>query len=64
MQPQGATLRLAVWSMLLASLFGLLIGICRISIQLLPRLLGGAYVEVMRNTPRDQVWYAVIQMKP
>ena len=45
------TLRLSFWSMLLAGLFGLVIGVCRISVQLLPRLLGGAYVELMRNTP-------------
>jgi len=45
------TLRLSLWSMLLAGLFGVVIGVCRISVSLLPRLVGGAYVEVMRNTP-------------
>ena len=45
------TLRLSLWSMVLALLFGMAIGIFRTSKSLLPRLLGGTYVELMRNTP-------------
>lgn len=45
------TLRLSAWSMLLACVFGVAIAVGRISTQLLPRLVSGAYVELMRNTP-------------
>jgi polar amino acid transport system permease protein len=45
------TLRLSLWSMLLAAIFGTVIGVLRSSVQLLPRLIGGTYVELMRNTP-------------
>jgi polar amino acid transport system permease protein len=45
------TLRLSLWGMLLASLFGIAVGLARTAIALLPRLLAGTYVEVMRNTP-------------
>ena len=45
------TIRLTVWGMALAAVFGTVIGLCRISPLLLPRLIGGAYVELMRNTP-------------
>jgi len=45
------TLRLSLWSMLLAACFGTVIGVLRSSVQLLPRLIGGTYVELMRNTP-------------
>ncbi len=45
------TLRLSLWGMLLASVFGVLIAVLRSSALLLPRLVAGAYVELMRNTP-------------
>ena len=45
------TLRLSLWSMALAALFGMVIAVLRSSAQLLPRLVGRAYVELMRNTP-------------
>ncbi len=45
------TLRLALWGMLLATLFGLAVGLARTARSLLPRLLAGSYVELMRNTP-------------
>src|SRR6185312_13684915 len=45
------TLRLAVWGMVLASVLGVIVGLARVSRNLLPRLLGAAYVELMRNTP-------------
>lgn len=45
------TLRLSLWGMLLASLFGIAVGLARTATALLPRLLAGTYVEVMRNTP-------------
>lgn len=45
------TLRLAVWGMLLATVFGLVVGLARTARPLLPRLLAGSYVELMRNTP-------------
>jgi polar amino acid transport system permease protein len=45
------TIRLSVWSMLLAGVFGTVIGVCRSAPLLLPRLIGRGYVEVMRNTP-------------
>ncbi|MGI4951676.1 MAG: amino acid ABC transporter permease [Janthinobacterium lividum] len=45
------TLRLAVWSMVLASILGGVVGLARVSRHLLPRWLGLTYVELMRNTP-------------
>ena len=45
------TLRLSLWSMALAAIFGMVIAVLRSSAQLLPRLVGRTYVEVMRNTP-------------
>lgn len=45
------TLRLAVWAMALSSVLGVAVGLARVSRDLLPRLLGGTYVELMRNTP-------------
>lgn len=46
-----ATIRLSIWATVLAALFGGVMGLCRISTRLLPRLLGGAYVEFVRNMP-------------
>ncbi len=45
------TLRLSFWGILLATLFGSVMGICRSSQRLFLRLVGGAYVESMRNLP-------------
>jgi polar amino acid transport system permease protein len=45
------TIRLSVWSMLLAVFIGFFIGLCRIAPQFFLRLLGRSYVEAIRNTP-------------
>jgi polar amino acid transport system permease protein len=45
------TIRLSVWGTLLATLIGTLMGLARTSQRLFYRLLGGAYVELVRNTP-------------
>lgn len=45
------TLRLSFWSMLLATLFGLIMGIARTRSRLLFRLMGFSYVELIRNIP-------------
>ncbi len=45
------TIRLAVWGMLLAAAIGTAVALLRNATLLLPRLAGGAFVEVMRNTP-------------
>jgi polar amino acid transport system permease protein len=45
------TLRLSLWSLVLAAIFGVVIAAGRIARGLLPRLVSGAYVELMRNTP-------------
>lgn len=45
------TFRLAIWSMLVASIVGVIIGVMRTSRGLFPRLVGRAYVELVRNMP-------------
>jgi polar amino acid transport system permease protein len=45
------TLRLAVWGIFWAALLGLVMGICRTSRLLLPRLAALLYVGLVRNTP-------------
>ncbi len=45
------TLRLAIWGIALAGLIGLAMGLARVSKRLLPRLVGLAYVEFVRNIP-------------
>jgi polar amino acid transport system permease protein len=45
------TLRLAVWGIFWAALIGLVMGICRTSRLLLPRLTALLYVGLVRNTP-------------
>jgi polar amino acid transport system permease protein len=45
------TLRLSVWSLLLALPLGLCIGLLRSSLALFNRLLGGLYVTLLRNLP-------------
>jgi polar amino acid transport system permease protein len=45
------TIRVSIWSALLAAVFGTVMGLARVSKRLLPRLIGGAYVELIRNIP-------------
>ena len=45
------TIRLSVWAIIFASLLGVVMGLCRVSKSLFKRLLGGTYVELVRNTP-------------
>ena len=45
------TLRLAFWGILLAGIIGTVMGMARVSEKLLFRLLGGAYVMLVRNIP-------------
>ena len=45
------TLRLSVWATLLAAVFGTVMGILRTTPRLFNRLIGGAYVELIRNIP-------------
>ena len=45
------TLRLAFWGILLAGIIGTVMGLARVSEKLLFRLLGGAYVMLVRNIP-------------
>lgn len=51
LQGLGTTLRLALWSMLLAALIGTVMGIMRTSSRLLFRLISRSYVELIRNIP-------------
>jgi polar amino acid transport system permease protein len=51
MQGLFTTLRLAVWGIALAGVIGLFMGMARVSKRLLPRLVGWAYVEFVRNIP-------------
>ena len=45
------TIRLAVWSIVLAAIIGFLMGIMRTSRRLFPRMLSRMYVELIRNIP-------------
>jgi polar amino acid transport system permease protein len=45
------TLRIALWSGLLALLFGVVMGLCRVSQTLFLRLVSRSYVELIRNIP-------------
>ena len=45
------TIRLSVWGIIFASILGVIMGLCRVSKSLFGRLLGGTYVELVRNTP-------------
>lgn len=51
MQGLFTTIRLSIWGILLATLLGIIMGFCRTSNSLFKRLLGGTYVELIRNTP-------------
>ncbi|MBE2276156.1 MAG: amino acid ABC transporter permease [Rhodobacteraceae bacterium] len=45
------TIRLSIWAMIIASVLGLVLGILGSRMRLLPRLLSGAYVGLIRNIP-------------
>jgi polar amino acid transport system permease protein len=45
------TIRLSFWTMILATLFGTVMGLARCSSSLFPRMVGWTYVEVVRNVP-------------
>ncbi|MBU1003598.1 MAG: amino acid ABC transporter permease [Proteobacteria bacterium] len=45
------TIRLSAWTMLFATLIGMVMGLARTARGLLPRMLGRTYVELVRNTP-------------
>jgi polar amino acid transport system permease protein len=45
------TLKLSLWAMLPAMLVGLIVALCRTSKTLFWRLVGGTYVELIRNLP-------------
>lgn len=45
------TIRISIWALVLASILGILLGVARTSKRLLPRLIGWAYVEFIRNIP-------------
>jgi polar amino acid transport system permease protein len=51
MQGLFTTIRLSVWSMVLATLIGILMGLFRVSRSVFRRLLSGTYVELIRNLP-------------
>jgi polar amino acid transport system permease protein len=46
-----STIRLAIWGTLLAAIIGTIMGMCRISRNLLLRIVSRAYVEAIRNIP-------------
>jgi polar amino acid transport system permease protein len=45
------TIRLSVWATLFATFIGVVLGLFRVSQSLFKRLLGGTYVELIRNLP-------------
>jgi polar amino acid transport system permease protein len=51
MQGLYTTIRLSVWSTLLAMIFGFITGIMRTTPRLFNRLVGRSYVELIRNVP-------------
>ncbi len=51
MQGLYTTIRLALWSIVLAAIVGVVFGIMRTSRRLFPRMLSRVYVELIRNTP-------------
>ncbi|MGD9031388.1 MAG: amino acid ABC transporter permease [Desulfobacteraceae bacterium] len=51
MQGLFTTIRLSVWSTILATFIGTVIGLCRLSKSLFSRLIGRTYVELIRNLP-------------
>jgi polar amino acid transport system permease protein len=53
------TLRLSVWGIILATIFGTIMGICRSGKILFFNLISGTYVESMRNLPPLVIIYIV-----
>lgn len=51
MQGLFTTIRLSVWGVLTATFIGVVMGLCRLSRRLFWRLIGGAYVGLVRNLP-------------
>jgi polar amino acid transport system permease protein len=51
MQGLFTTLRLSIWGTVLATVFGTVVGFCRLSRGLFYRLMGRTYVELIRNMP-------------
>jgi polar amino acid transport system permease protein len=45
------TIRLSLWATVLATLIGMVMGLCRVSHRLFSRLISRTYVELVRNTP-------------
>jgi polar amino acid transport system permease protein len=45
------TIRLSIWGIIFALVVGIIMGLCRVSKSLFRRLMGGTYVELVRNTP-------------
>jgi polar amino acid transport system permease protein len=45
------TIRLSFWATVLATIIGTLMGLSRVSASLFNRLIGGTYVEIIRNLP-------------
>ena len=51
MQGLYTTIRLALWSIVLAAIIGVVFGVMRTSRRLFPRMLSRVYVELIRNIP-------------
>ena len=51
MQGFFTTLRLSIWATIFATFIGALMGLFRVSLSLLQRLIGVTYVELIRNLP-------------
>jgi polar amino acid transport system permease protein len=47
----ATTIRIAIWTMVVASVIGTILGVARTSKRLFPRLVSWAYVEFIRNIP-------------
>jgi polar amino acid transport system permease protein len=45
------TIRLSIWGIIAATVIGTVMGLCRISSKLFPRMLSRSYVELVRNIP-------------
>jgi len=45
------TIKLSIWGTVLATIIGVLMGLCRVSQSLFKRLIGRTYVELIRNLP-------------
>lgn len=51
MKGLATTIRIAIWTMIVASVIGVILGVARTSKRLFPRLVSWAYVEFIRNIP-------------